>query len=336
MKNGKLVSLEKGKIPVWIMRQAGRYLPEYRDLRTKAGSFWNLCRTPVLAAEVSLQPIRRFGFDAAIVFSDILEVPAALGVPVDFFGDGPKLKPISSIDGLVDDPINYRRHFVPVYETVGLVRKALPDAVSVIGFAGAPWTLAAYMAAGGGGDDQKAAKLWAYRQPESFAQLIDILVDCVSEHLIGQLLAGADTVQLFDSWAGGMAEPLFLRFVMAPAKRIVAKVKAVVPQAGIIGFPRGITLEGYGNYAKATGVDVISLDTAVPIEWAEKNLDIGIQGNLDPLALVAGGAALEQGVMSIMKAMRNKKHIFNLGHGILRETPVEHVEKLVSLIRSFA
>jgi uroporphyrinogen decarboxylase len=334
--NGVFKGEKQRTPPIWIMRQAGRYLPEYLELREKAGSFWNLCMTPEYAAEATMQPVRRFGFDAAIVFSDILIIPAALGYRVDYSGNGPTLQSPSSGNTPEADEDVLNQNFSPVYKTIQIVRGKLNKTTGLIGFAGAPWTLASYMAAGGGGDERKTAKLWAYRDEADFTRLIDLLTDCVSRHLIGQLKAGADAVQLFDSWAGGLAEPLFLRFVIEPARAIVARVKAEIPGAKIIGFPRDATLDGYRRYAQ-TGVDAISLDTAIPALWAAKNLpNVVLQGNLDPLALVAGGKALEDGVIRILEAMRGRANIFNLGHGILPETPIPHVEKLIALVRSFS
>jgi uroporphyrinogen decarboxylase len=334
----KLVRVLEGSAektpPVWLMRQAGRYLPEYRELRAKAGSFWAMALTPAYAAEVTLQPIRRFGFDAAILFSDILTVPEALGQKVTFTeGEGPSLTPVTSVKDFVEDREAWARYFEPVYEALRLTRAGLPDEISLLGFAGAPWTLATYLAAGAGGDEQKAAKLWAYRDPEGFGYLLDILAECVAFHLIRQLDAGADAVQIFDSWAGGVPAALFERAVIAPTKNIVQAVRAAKPGARIIGFPRAATLAGYEAYAKATDVDALSLDTSAPMGWAAKNLTCGVQGNLDPIALIAGGAALDRAVDDILTAMDGRAHIFNLGHGILPETPIAHVEQLLKRIR---
>lgn len=323
--------------PVWLMRQAGRYLPEYRELRAKAGAFWTMSNTPEIAAEVTLQPIRRFGFDAAIIFSDILTVPVALGSTVTIEeGEGPRLSPVTNANGLTRDEVTWREALAPAYETIKLVRKALTPEKALIGFAGAPWTLATYLAAGRGGDEQKAAKLWAYRDPKSFSDLIDVLEQCVSFHLIRQLEAGADVVQLFDSWASGLTATGFNRWVVEPSKRIVNAVRAKHPQAKIIGFPRASTLAGYELYAQETGVDVVSLDTSVPVTWARQRFSdrIALQGNLDPLALIAGGAALDDNVDEILNALKGRRLIFNLGHGILPETPIAHVERLVARIRS--
>jgi uroporphyrinogen decarboxylase len=320
--------------PIWLMRQAGRYLPEYRELRAKAGSFWAMALTPEYAAEVTLQPIRRFGFDAAILFSDILTVPEALGQKVTFTeGEGPSLKPVTSTEGFNQDQDHWARYFEPVYEALRLTRAGLPKDTALLGFAGAPWTLATYLAAGVGGDEQKAAKLWAYRNPQGFADLLDILGECVAFHLIRQLDAGADAVQIFDSWAAGLPDALFRQVVIEPTKKIVKTVRAAKPDARIIGFPRAATLAGYEIYVQATGVNAVSLDTAAPMHWAAENLGCALQGNLDPIALIAGGAALDKAVDDILEATQGRAHIFNLGHGILPETPIVHVEQLLKRIR---
>jgi uroporphyrinogen decarboxylase len=334
----KLVRVLEGSAeqvpPVWLMRQAGRYLPEYRELRAKAGSFWAMALTPTYAAEVTLQPIRRFGFDAAILFSDILTVPEALGQKVTFTeGEGPSLEPVTSARGFEEDREAWARYFEPVYEALRLTRSGLPQGTALLGFAGAPWTLATYLAAGAGGDEQKAAKLWVYRDPEGFGYLLDILGDCVAFHLIRQLDAGADAVQIFDSWASGLSAALFERVVVQPTKKIVEAVRAARPGAKIIGFPRACTLAGYQSYVSATGVDAVSLDTAAPMDWAATSLACAFQGNLDPIALIAGGAALDRAVDDILQATAGKPHIFNLGHGILPETPIAHVEQLLKRIR---
>jgi len=320
--------------PVWLMRQAGRYLPEYRKLRAEAGSFWTMALTPKYAAEITLQPIRRFGFDAAILFSDILTVPEALGQKVTFTeGEGPSLTPVTSAKGFDEDQEHWSSYFEPVYEALRLTRGALGPETTLLGFAGAPWTLATYLAAGVGGDEQKAAKLWAYRDPKGFGYLLDILGECVAFHLIRQLDAGADAVQIFDSWASGLPMPLFEQVVIEPTKKIVRAVRAARPEAKIIGFPRAATLAGYEIYVQATGVDAVSLDTAAPMRWAAENLGCVLQGNLDPIALIAGGAALDRAVDDILEATAGRAHIFNLGHGILPETPIAHVEQLLKRIR---
>jgi uroporphyrinogen decarboxylase len=326
--------------PVWLMRQAGRYLPEYRAIREKAGSFWGMALNPQIAAEATIQPVRRFGFDAAILFSDILTVPEALGQRVTFTaGEGPSLTPVTSAAGFDRDPEHWARYFAPVYEALrqtraGLAREGFGDR-ALLGFAGAPWTLATYLAAGAGGDEQKAAKLWAYRDPEGFGQILDILAECVAFHLVRQLEAGADAVQIFDSWASGLPDALFESVVIRPTRAIVRKVRAARPDAWIIGFPRAATLAGYEQYARCTGVDALSLDTAAPMGWAARTIAplCAVQGNLDPLALIAGGAALDGAIDRILDAMAGTPFIFNLGHGILPETPVAHVEHLLKRIR---
>jgi uroporphyrinogen decarboxylase len=322
--------------PIWMMRQAGRYLPEYRELRATAGSFWAMCNSPELAAEVTLQPVRRFGFDAAIIFSDILTVPVALGCPVTIEeGVGPRLEPVTNIDGFNLDRAHWKKALAPAYETLKRVRQGLGTETTLIGFAGAPWTLATYLAAGRGGDEQKAAKLWGYREPESFSALLDVLSDCIAFHLINQLEAGADVVQIFDSWASGLPAHAFAQWVVVPTKKIVSQIRTVHPKAKIIGFPRASTLAGYELYAQETGVDAISLDTSAPMTWAKDVLSkrVVLQGNLDPIALVAGGRALDESVDGILSALKGTPFIFNLGHGILQETPIAHVERLVARVR---
>jgi len=335
----RLLSVLDGKeirpLPIWLMRQAGRYLPEYREARAKAGSFWSMCMDPSAAAEVTLQPIRRFGFDAAILFSDILVVPFAMGCDV-IFEDGPSLAVINDIRQLQCDETVWARHLAPVYETVKLVRRGLGVDIALLGFAGAPWTLATYMAEGRGSSDRRAAKLWGYRAPRSFRDFLDAVADCVAFHLIRQIEAGCDAVQIFDSWAGDLPARHFGEWVIAPTKRIVKQVRETYPQAKLIGFPRAATLSGYEAYACETGVDGISLDTTVPMEWAMKSLpaNIAVQGNLDPIALLAGGEELRRATDAIVDAMRGRPLIFNLGHGVVPETPPEHVTELVEHVRA--
>ena len=338
--SGRIVNVLNGCLratpPIWLMRQAGRYLPEYREARAKAGSFWQLCMNAETAAEVTLQPVHRFDLDAAIIFSDILLVPYALGKEVSFEGgSGPRLEATHTPAELCNDVESWLARLSPTYEAIGLVAAALPKGKDLIGFAGGPWTLATYMAEGGGSVDQARARLWAYRDRESFREFLRMIADCVAVHLCGQINAGATVVQLFDSWAGGLSEVLFRDCVIAPSRYVVEQVRAKIPQAKIIGFPRGATEQGYREYLEATGVDAISLDTAVSFAWAAQNLGgrTALQGNLDPLLLVAGGAALRESTRRLFADARGTRHIFNLGHGILPNTPVENVVELVELVR---
>jgi len=291
---------------------------------------------PAMAAEITLQPIRRFGFDAAIIFSDILTVPYALGRNVQFVeGEGPSLDPVRSAAELNINPDVWAEKLEPAYETLRRVRVQLPPQTALLGFAGAPWTLATYMAAGRGGDEQRAAKLWGYRDPESFAALLDLIGDCVAQHLIAQIEAGADAVQVFDSWAGGLTEDAYAKWVVQPTRRIADKVRSAHPGARIIGFPRASTLAGYSLYGVDAGVDAVSGDTSAPQSWMPDLAKLAaIQGNLDPLLLLTGGNAMRDGVAETMAAMRGTRFIFNLGHGVLPETPPEHVAALVEQVRS--
>jgi uroporphyrinogen decarboxylase len=319
------------------MRQAGRYLPEYQAARKKAGSFWTMCMTPEQAVEVTLQPIRRFDFDAAILFSDILVVPYALGQAVRFEeGRGPVLDAFDGMDRLVADETVWGQKLAPVYEAISKARARLSRDKALIGFAGAPWTLAAYMLEGGGSPDQRAAKLFAYRQSDQFAKLLLLLGDAVAWHLLRQLEGGADVVQIFDSWAGGLPEMEFANWVIQPTARIVRILRSKFPEARIIGFPRAATQLGYEAYLKGTGVDAMSIDTSTSMGWAVPALgsQAALQGNLDPLALVAGGDALKQAVDRILQVTRTAPFIFNLGHGVLPETPLDHVSQLVERVRS--
>ena len=325
--------------PIWLMRQAGRYLPEYQEARKKAGSFWTMCMTPDLSVEVTLQPIRRFDFDAAIIFSDILVIPHALGQKVRFEdGIGPIIEPLSEIRSLVRDKVIWREQLSPVYEALQKTREALAKSKALIGFAGAPWTLAAYMLEGRGTKDQGAARLYGYRNPEAFSELLELLSDAVATHLIWQLDAGANVVQIFDSWAGGLPEEAFRDWVIAPTKRVVATVRSKHPDARIIGFPRQATQTGLKSFAAETGVNAISIDTATSIKWAVDRLgdDVVLQGNLDPLALVNGGGVLDRSIDNILEASVGTPFIFNLGHGILQTTPTENVAHLVTRVHGQA
>lgn len=322
--------------PIWIMRQAGRYLPEYRELRTKVGGFLELCYTPELAAEVTLQPLRRFPLDAAILFSDILVIPDALGQSVRFAaGEGPLLEPVTAETIGQLQPDRALDHLAPVFETLRRVRAGLAADKTLIGFCGSPWTVATYMIGGRGSPDQAAARLFALQQPEAFDVLIDILVQTSVDYLVAQFQAGADIVQLFESWALNLDDAAFARLVIEPNRRIVEGVRARVPNAPIIGFPRGAA----GNiaaYVAATGVNAVGLDYATPLEFAARHVPAGftVQGNLDPLRLVAGGAQMEDRARQIIAAFADRPHIFNLGHGIVPETPITHVERLVDLVKN--
>jgi uroporphyrinogen decarboxylase len=319
------------------MRQAGRYLPEYREVRSRVSSFLDLCRTPELAAEVTLQPLRRFDLDAAIVFSDILIVPYALGQKVEFVeGEGPRLEPISDAGAIAQlNLTNATKALAPVYETIERVVGELPKEIPLIGFCGAPWTVATYMVEGQGSKDQAEARLWAYRNRAAFQRLIDLLVEASAEHLISQVKAGASALQIFDSWAGSLPEDEFVRWCIAPTRRLVELVKAKVMDAPVIGFPRGSGVLAE-RYAKETGVDALGCDTSQPIGWIRDRLQaLGpVQGNLDPLLLVAGGPPLDERVAAILAALGSGPFIFNLGHGIRPETPIENVERLVSLVKA--
>ena len=324
--------------PIWLMRQAGRYLPEYRATRARAKDFLNLCFTPELAVEVTLQPIRRYGFDAAILFSDILVLPHALGQKVWFEeGAGPRLEPLREAADITRlNAGALHETLAPVYETLRGLRRELPEETALIGFAGAPWTVASYMIEGQTSRDFATAKTWAYRAPEEFARLIDLLVASTSDYLIAQVEAGAEVLQLFDSWAGVWPEAALRRWCLEPATEIVRRVKTVHPEVPVILFPRGAGLL-YEAFAAESGAAGLSLDTTVPLDWARQRLQgqVAVQGNLDPLLLVAGGAALEAGVSHILKTLGDGPLIFNLGHGITPQAPLEHVEQLIAQVRDW-
>lgn len=323
--------------PIWLMRQAGRYLPEYREVRSKVASFLDLCRTPELAAEVTLQPLRRFDLDAAIVFSDILIVPYALGQKIEFVeGEGPRLDPIKNGKGLARlDAGSVEPRLAPVYETLERVCAGLPRSLPVIGFCGAPWTVATYMVEGHGSKDQAEARLFAYRERDDFQRLIDLLVETSADYLLNQVNAGASVIQIFDSWAGSLPENEFSRWCIEPTRRIVERLNGSAPDIPIIGFPRGSGPLAL-RYAKETGVDAIGCDTSLPLGWIRNELQplLPVQGNLDPLLLVAGGAELDARVKSTLAALGNGPFIFNLGHGIQPDTPIAHVERLIRLVKT--
>jgi uroporphyrinogen decarboxylase len=320
--------------PLWMMRQAGRYLPEYREVRKRAGGFLDLCYSPDLACDVTMQPIRRFGFDAAILFSDILVVPHALGRKLTFSeGQGPLLEPIlpEEIGRLSAE--KFHVNLRPVYEAVAKIRGELAPEKALLGFCGAPWTVATYMIAGQGTPDQAPARLFAYRHPEAFDALLNLLSDVSAEYLTAQLAAGADVVQIFDSWSGVLDEDMFQRACVLPVKRIVDKVRAARPDARIIGFPRGAG-SLYDGYRRDTGVSALGLDWAVPSIQARRLQAEGpVQGNLDPLRLVAGGKALDEGVDRVLATLGKGPLIFNLGHGITPEAPITHVEQMIARVR---
>jgi uroporphyrinogen decarboxylase len=329
------------RIPFWLMRQAGRYLPEYRDVRSRAGGFLDLVYNPELAAEVTLQPIRRFGMDAAILFSDILVVPHGLGRDLTFVeNEGPKLNPLRHGSPLpVFSPNGFDAIAGKVYESVAAIRGKLAavkfEKTALIGFAGAPWTVACYMVEGGGSRDFIEIKRWAYSNPESFGQLIDIVTEATIHYLRGQIAAGAEAVQLFDSWAGACDERLFRQWVITPTREIVEALRAEYPDIPIIGFPRGAG-RLFQEYAQATGVSALSLDPQTPLKWAATlQQSIPIQGNLDPVCLLAGGEALDLALDNILMSLTEGPFIFNLGHGIHKDTPPAHVDRLSRKIRDW-
>jgi uroporphyrinogen decarboxylase len=334
----KLLATLKGKRferpPVWLMRQAGRYLPEYRALRQTKGGFLELVNDSAAAAEVTLQPIKRFGFDGAILFSDILMIPNALGQKLWFEeGEGPRLAP-----KLVDEALSALtpapERLDPVYETVRQVKSALPSETTFLGFAGSPWTVATYMVAGQGSKEQAEARRMAYRDPLAFGLIIDAIVELTVDYLSGQIDAGVEAVQLFDSWSGSLSPAQFERWVIAPTIQIVDALRGRHPETPIIGFPKGAGGK-LPAYARETGVDAIGLDETVDPAWAQANLPEGlpVQGNLDPLALISGGDELARAAQRILSAFEGRPHIFNLGHGILPDTPIDHVSALLTQVR---
>ncbi|HJS30886.1 MAG TPA: uroporphyrinogen decarboxylase [Alphaproteobacteria bacterium] len=326
--------------PFWFMRQAGRYLPEYRELRARASDFIELCLTPELASEITLQPIRRFAMDAAILFSDILMVPYALGQTIQFReGEGPVLSPVQTsadIDRLAERVDEFARRLEPVFETVRRVSSALPLDTALIGFAGAPWTVATYMVEGGSSRDFSRVRAFAYREPEAFGRLIDLLVEATGIYLVEQIRAGAEAIQIFDSWAGVLPDSEFERWCVRPIQEIVAFVRHRHPAVPIIAFPKGAGVH-YRDFAESTGVEAVSLDATVPIDWAAREVQplATLQGNLDPILLVVGGRPMERAARRILDVLNRGPFVFNLGHGILPETPVENVMRLCEIIHKW-
>jgi len=326
--------------PIWLMRQAGRHLPEYNKLREQTKNFLDFCYSPDLCIEATIQPIKRYQLDAAILFSDILVIPDALGQQVNFIsGKGPVLEPISTFDKIQKLNINLMdEKLSPIYDSIQQISKELrgfTNNPALIGFAGGPWTIATYMVEGGGSKDYQNTRKWAYESPEEFEQLIDLLVDGISKHLIQQIHAGIEVVQIFDSWAGILSPFQFDRWVIAPTKKIIGRIKKKFPEIPIIGFPRGAG-SLYKQFVEQTGVDAISLDHTIPLTWVTENLNknIVVQGNLDNLSLLVGGTLMEAEIINILAAFSGRPFIFNLGHGVLPNTPISNVERLIKLVRS--
>ncbi|MBU6266991.1 MAG: uroporphyrinogen decarboxylase [Sphingomonadales bacterium] len=322
--------------PIWMMRQAGRYLPEYRELRAAKGGFLALVYDTDAAAEITLQPIHRYGFDGAILFSDILIVPYAMGQNLEFLaGEGPRLSP-PLVDSALAALSAVPERLSPIYETVAKVRAGLDPERTLLGFAGSPWTVATYMVAGEGSRDQHVTRAMAYRDPVAFQAIIDAIVGVSVEYLSGQIKAGAEAVQLFDSWAGSLAPSEFERWVIAPNAAIVSQLRALHPETPIIGFPKG-SGEKLAAYARETGVDAVGIDETVDPLWAAREIPAGmpVQGNLDPLLLLAGGAELDKQVNRILDAFADRPHVFNLGHGIGQTTPLEHVSQVLNAVRGW-
>jgi uroporphyrinogen decarboxylase len=336
---GLLLDTLRGKAserrPVWLMRQAGRYLPEYRALRAEKGGFLELVYDGEAAAEITLQPVRRFGFDGAILFSDILIVPHAMGQDLAFLaGEGPRLSP-PLVDAALAALEAVPQRLEPIYRTVALVRAQLGPETTLLGFTGSPWTVATYMVAGEGSRDQHLARAMAYRDPGAFQAIVDAIAEVTVDYLCGQIEAGAEAVQLFDSWAGSLAPDQFERWVVAPNAAIASAVRTRHPHVPIIGFPKGAGAK-LPAYARETAVDAIGLDETLDPHWAMRELpsSLPVQGNLDPLLLLAGGDALERQARAILETFAGRPHVFNLGHGIDKETPIAHVERLLEVVRS--
>ena len=336
----KLLKTIQGEVqqrpPVWMMRQAGRHLPEYRELRSRSRNFLDFCYSPSLAAEATLQPIRRYGMDGAILFADILLILDAMGRKVEFVeGEGPRVQKIESssdLDAVALETVLDR--LSPVYETVERVRGSLDHTTTLIGFAGAPWTVGVYALEGRGGTDKSSSRLWVYQNPEDCDRMLEILAIATAGYLKRQADAGADVLMLFDSWAEGLADDVFERIIIKPTQRVVSELRAMGVRQPVIGFPRGCGVM-IDAYARKSTVQAVGLDTAVPPGWAHQALPekMPVQGNLDPLLLVSGGPELEKRVRSIADAFSGRPHVFNLGHGILPNTPIEHVERVLATLR---
>jgi uroporphyrinogen decarboxylase len=339
MTDRRLIRVLKGERldppPLWIMRQAGRYLPEYRELRKRAETFLDFCYSPDLATEAVLQPLRRFDLDAAILFSDILVVPDALGREVRFVeGEGPKLAPLAEeADWRLGAPERVVDRLAPVYETVARIRAAIAPETALIGFAGGPWTVATYMIQGEGGDKDRSRTV-AYQRPGDVDGLLETLVEATARHLAAQVAAGADCLQIFESWSEGLSEPLFERLILGPTARLMARLRALGVEAPVIGFPRGAGAL-LGRYARETGIDGLGVDTQTPARFARAEAPAGmaLQGNLDPMLLVCGGEALAAGVREVIDAFRGSPHIFNLGHGITPQARPEHLSDLIAVLK---
>lgn len=323
--------------PIWLMRQAGRYLPEYRELRAERGGFLALVYDTDAAAEVTVQPVRRFGFDGAILFSDILIVPYAMGQDLQFLaGEGPHLSP-KLVDAALNSLTAVPERLAPIYETVAKVKAQLGPETTLLGFAGSPWTVATYMVAGEGSRDHHDTRAMAYRDPQAFQAIIDAITDVTIEYLSGQVEAGAEGLQLFDSWAGSLAPAQFERWVIAPNAKIAAEMQRRYPHVPVIGFPKGAG-EKLAAYARETGVNAVGVDETIDPLWAARELPAGmpVQGNLDPLLLLSGGAELETHTIRVLEAFADRPHVFNLGHGIGQFTPIEHVEQLLKIVRGWS
>jgi len=324
--------------PFWFMRQAGRYLPEYMERRSVAGSFLDLCYNPDFAVEVTHQPLRRFHMDAAILFSDILVIPHALGQDLDFIkGEGPKLTPVNNAEKL--EQLNMDKlhsHLDPVYQTVKRLSREIPEDTALIGFAGAPWTVATYMVQGHGSSDQAAARIMAYQDRKTFQQLIDLLVTSTSEYLLKQVEQGAEALQIFDTWAGNLPNDEFDQWAIKPVQKIIEIIRGKYPSIPIIGFPRGAA-DRYPRFIRETGVTAVSVDTSLAPEWVRDHIQplCPVQGNLDPLLLVAGGEQMENRVRHILDILSDGPFIFNLGHGIVPQTPVENVARVAEMIHHY-